>query len=116
IDVQAHRYALSQGEAMTLVRYLAAAEFFKPQLAATTLPLRQAIATAGDYYEGHHKRTSLEDQLVDLVIALEALFSPEGTALTFRIAHRAALLLGSNLEERKTIAVCIRNMSDGLIR
>jgi hypothetical protein len=113
-DVQAHRYVFSDGDEATLLRYLGAMEFFRPQLEDMTSTLRQAIATAGDYYEGHHTRTGREDQLVDLVIALEALFSPSrGGELAFRIAHRAALLLGSDLEERKTIAAFLKKVYGG---
>jgi hypothetical protein len=112
-DVQAHRYNLAKGEEQVLFRYVAAAAQFKPLLDDLGPPLRQAIATAGDYYEGHHRRTSPEDQLIDLVIALEALFSPAtGTELRFRIAHRGALLLGNNPEERRVVARFLRKMYD----
>jgi len=115
-DVQADRYALSDGEEATLLRYLAAAKVFRPELEDMGPSLRQALAIAGHYYEGHHKRHSLEDQLVDLVIALEALFSPGKEEITFRIAHRAALLLGSHLEERKTISSFLRKVYRGRSR
>ena len=112
-DVQPHRYTLDKGEDQTLARYLAAAAKFKPILDDLGPPLRRAIATAGNYYEGHHKRTSLEDQLIDLAIALEALFSPtEAAELRFRIAHRAALLLGSDPADRQSLLRFLRRIYD----
>jgi hypothetical protein len=113
-DVQPTRYILAKGEDRTLLRYLAAVARFKPLLEDLTPTLRRAIATAGDYYEGHHKRTSAEDQLIDLVIALEALFSPkEKTELRFRISHRAALLLGDAPDARRSIGQFLRKVYDG---
>jgi len=112
-DVQARRYTLAKGEDRALARLLAAAVKFKPLLDDLKPPLRRAIATAGDYYEGHHRRTSPEDQLIDLAIALEALFSPtEATELRFRIAHRAALLLGTDPEDRRSLLRFLRKVYD----
>jgi hypothetical protein len=43
----------------------------------------------------------LEEQLIDLLIALEALLVPEkGTELSYRLATRGAALLGKNREDR----------------
>ena len=49
-------------------------------------------------------RTSLEDSLIDLTICAEALLlrSDHGE-LTYKLSHRAALLLGGNPQERKSI-------------
>jgi len=51
-----------------------------------------------------------------LVIALEALFSPRNGELAFRIAHRAASLLGSDPEERKSIAAFLQKVYAGRSR
>jgi Apea-like HEPN len=49
-------------------------------------------------------RPALDDKLIDLMICAEALFLPDGNAeLTFRLAHRAALLLGDNPKHQKEI-------------
>lgn len=75
--------------------------------------LRQASELAGDYFESHHKRLKPEEQLIELVIAFEALFSPgkEGEH-RFRIAQRAGILLGRDPSERQEIYKFIRRMYD----
>jgi hypothetical protein len=113
-DVQTERYTLAADEEQTFARYLAALVYLKPRLENLKPTLRQAIATAGEYYEGHHRRVSAGDRLIDLVIALEALFSPKGpTELSFRISHRAALLLGRDPGERREIGHFLRTIYSG---
>jgi hypothetical protein len=113
-DVEPHRYTLRRDEEQTVARYLGALLHFRPRLANLQPTLRRAIATAGDYYEGHHRRAKLEDRLIDVAIALEALFSPkEKTELRFRISHRAALLLGRDAAERQEIGRFLRTIYDG---
>jgi hypothetical protein len=113
-DVQTQPYVLARGEERTVARYLAALVKFKPLFENLQPTLRRAIYTAGEYYEGHHKRTKQEDQLIDLVIALEALFSPsEKVELGFRISHRAALLLGNDAEQRRELARFFRRVYNG---
>lgn len=77
--------------------------------------LRLANSLAGTYYEGHYRRLEGErdQKLIDLVIALETLFSPgnEGE-LRFRIAQRAAILLGKEAEERKTLMKFFKTVYD----
>lgn len=104
IDVQEARFTLNKAEHATVVRYLNAALRYRPALQDLRTSLRRATATAGNYYEGHHKRTTPEDQLIDLVIALESLFSPsDKDELRFRISLNAALLLGKDPEDRNAI-------------
>lgn len=77
--------------------------------------LRLANSLAGNYYEGHYRRREDErdQKLIDLVIALETLFSPrkEGE-LRFRIAQRAAILLGKDAEERKSLMKFFKTVYD----
>lgn len=112
-DVQAVRFTLSAVDQGTVVRYLNAEPRYRAALQDRGASLRRATATAGNYYEGHHRRTVPEDQLIDLVIALESLFSPvEKTELRFRISLSAALLLGKDPDERRDIMDFIRDMYD----
>ena len=57
--------------------------------------------------------TKPEEKLIDLVIALEVLFSPgrEGE-LRFRIAQRAAILLGKTADERVSIKDFLMHVYD----
>jgi hypothetical protein len=84
-----------------------------PEIDDMRSDLRKATAIAGNYYESHHGRTSFEDKLIDLVISLEALFSPgrEGE-LRFRIAQRGALLLGTDVAERHRMFTLLRRAYD----
>lgn len=110
-DVQEARFTLNEAEHATVVRYLNAALRYRPALQDLRPTLRQATATAGDYYEGHHRRTTPEDQLIDLVIALESLFSPsDKDELRFRISLNTALLLGKDPEDRNAIKDFVMRM------
>lgn len=112
-DVQEARFMLDEAEHATVVRYLNAALRYRSALQDLRTSLRRAMATAGDYFEGHHKRTTPEDQLIDLVIALESLFSPSDKGeLRFRISLNAALLLGKDPEDRSAIMDFVMDMYD----
>ncbi len=112
-DVQELPFILTTADGHTLLHYLTTVLRHRQALEDLKPSLRQATATAGTYYEAHHGRTTAEDQLVDLSIALEALFSPsQQTELRFRIAQTAALLLGNNPNERKDIAAFLRRVYD----
>jgi hypothetical protein len=108
-DVQDSRYVLGQGEQDKLLRYILGFAQYRSLFEDFSPSLRQAIATAGDYYEGHHSRTKPEDQLIDLSVALEALFSPsDRVELQFRVSQSAALLIGQTADSRMDIANFIR--------
>lgn len=112
-DVQEVHFRLDKAEHATAVRYLNAALRYRSDLEDLRPSLRRATHTAGNYYEGHHKRTTPEDQLLDLVIALESLFSPNRQGeLRFRIALNAALLLGKDPEDRNAIMDFVMDVYD----
>ncbi|MBY0248984.1 MAG: hypothetical protein K2Q17_15080 [Nitrospiraceae bacterium] len=55
--------------------------------------LRKAVRIAGQFFEDYHRKAKRAEQLADLIIALEALFTPDGkTELTHRISQSCALL------------------------
>jgi len=57
-----------------------------------------------------HRRSEPEDRLVDLWIALEALFSPpDSREVTYRIALRAAYFIESLPEEREQVFTALRD-------
>jgi len=94
----------ADGERQRFESYCAAYIKLKPLIDDVSGSFRQATAIAGDYFEGHHKKTKPEEELVDLVIALEILFSPSRDGeLRFRIAQRAAVLLGGTAVDRLAI-------------
>jgi len=111
-DVQPAPYELKDSDRDHVLRYMRFYVEHRALFEDFNSPLRKSTALAGDYYEAHHGRQKPEDQLVDLAIAVEALFSPtpgQGE-LRFRIAQRAGLLLGSDAAGRKEIARFIRRM------
>ena len=78
--------------------------------------LRMANALAAHYYEGHYRKAENErdQKLIELVTALEALFSPgKDGEMKFRIAQRAALLLGKDASDRERLARFFRKLYDG---
>lgn len=116
-DGQNKLYLLANSDRLKFESYCKAAQKLKPLIDDISTSLRQATALAGDYFEGHHKRTKPEEKLIDLVIALEILFSPgkEGE-LKFRITQRAALLIGETAPERVDIKNFLRRMYDARSR
>ena len=78
--------------------------------------LRLAVALAAQFYEWHYRKTETErdQRLVELVTALEALFSPrkEGE-LRFRVAQRAALFLGKDAAARAYLSKFFKTVYDG---
>jgi hypothetical protein len=78
--------------------------------------LRLANALAANFYEWHYRKaeTERDQKLVELVTALEALFSPrkEGE-LRFRIAQRAALFLGKEAADRERLVKFFKTIYDG---
>jgi hypothetical protein len=106
-DKQKAFYTLTQAELPKLIAYAAAYEKLRPIIEdPEPKTLRLAGGLAGNFYEWHYRRQEIErdQKLIELVIALETLFSParEGE-LRFRIAQRASMLLGKDSEERKTL-------------
>jgi len=112
-DWQNRFYVLANSERPKFESYCKASQKLRPLIDGVSTSLRQATALAGDYFEGHHKRTKPEEKLIDLVIALEILFSPsrEGE-LKFRITQRAAILLGKTAPERVSVKDFLRRVYD----
>jgi hypothetical protein len=75
-DAQTKPFQLGDNDLTKLEVYLKAVKSLEKELSDSSSELRRSIALAGDYYESHHTRAKREDQLIDLAIALEALFSP----------------------------------------
>lgn len=112
-DAQKELYMLSKQELERFESYCKAYQKLKPLIEETSTSLRQATALAGNYFEDHHKRIKPEEKLIDLVIALEILFSPSReNELRFRIAQRAAILLGKTAPDRESIRDFILRVYD----
>lgn len=66
--------------------------------------LVRSFDLAATRYHYHHTKDSEVEQLLDLTIALEALFSPRNRMeLSFRISQNVALMLGNDATERRDI-------------
>lgn len=112
-DAQKEFYMLAKQELQRFESYCKAYQKLKPLIEETSTSLRQTTALAGNYFEDHHKRVKPEEKLIDLVIALETLFSPSReNELRFRIAQRAAILLGKTAPERESIRDFILRVYD----
>ena len=111
-DIASNPYVLNDERLQKFQRYWGAYVKIR-NLLKEEGTLRQASQLAGDYYESHHKRLNPEEQLIELVIAFEALFSPGKQGENrFRIAQRAGILLGHGSSERQGIYEFIRNIYD----
>jgi len=112
-DVQAQRFDFGVAEHERLIRYLTFYLGHLDEIDDTRSHVRKATMIAGNYFESHHARTSIEDKLIDLVISLEALFSParEGE-FRFRISLRGALLLGNDADSRRRVFQLMKRAYD----
>jgi hypothetical protein len=112
-DRQGTFYALASSDQPKLEAFGQAYQKLKPLIDNVSGSLRQATSFAGNYFEGHNTHTKPEEKLIDLVIALEVLFSPgrEGE-LRFRIGQRAAILLGKTADERASIKDFLMHVYD----
>jgi hypothetical protein len=116
-DKQAEFYKLGKEEFPKIANYLFAYSKLKPIINdPQPNSLRMANALAAHYYEWHYRKTENErdQKWIELVTAMKALFSPgkEGE-LRFRIAQRAALLLGKDASDREQLARFFRTLYDG---
>jgi hypothetical protein len=110
-NVQAARYSFGESEKRRFDLYLRGAIEFRALLEDMRPHFRRVTATAGDAYEAHHTKDALEDQLIALAIALEALFSPaDRQEISFRTSLSAGLLLGTSRAEARDIFTFIQRM------
>jgi hypothetical protein len=109
-EKQEQSYVLTIDDQRRLRRYLTLMKQHEALLLDLTPPLRRALLTAGDYYEGHHARGGLPEKLIALVIALEALFGDRRTDLAFRISMAVAVLIGKTTAEIADIFDFVRRM------
>lgn len=73
--------------------------------------LRKAIRIAGNFFEECHKKVSRIEQFANLMIALEALYTPsDASEHTFRISQNCALLIGNSAESRDHTFEFLRTM------
>lgn len=73
--------------------------------------IRQVIRIAGDFFSASFTRSTTRDILINLIISLEALFSPiNKEELRYRISNNCALLLGDNDSDRKSIFELVKEM------
>lgn len=106
-------YMLRTAEEELLLRYLQLAVSRSDIIADDTGSLGKTRQLAGEYYEAHHTRDTLEDRLLDLTISLEALFSPgREMELSYRMAQSAALLVGDSNANRRRIFDLLRKVYD----
>jgi hypothetical protein len=110
-DPQPTLYHLQESDLGKLYTYMKAAKSLGPDYYNSPTQLRKSITLAGDYFESHHTRAKQTDQLIDLIIALEALLSPENQGeLTFRMSQGMAVLLAANATERTEIFQFVKRM------
>jgi len=108
---QTEVYHLSNELLPKLQAFLQTVETLQPILSDLSSDLRRSLRLAGLRYETHHTKDSLVEQLVDLSIALEALFSPsDRTELSFRISQGVALVLGNTTTQRRELYDLVRRM------
>jgi len=78
-----------------------------------TLPFQKDfLRLAFENFEESYHVTSRHLAFLSLMIGLEALFNPGGGETRYRVSRNAAVLLGRNREDSKTIFENVRNLYD----
>ena len=72
--------------------------------------VNQSIDLALSRFNSSYERRELVDRLIDLVIALEALFGEQGDSLSLKVASRCACWLYPPGQERWDAFVAVRDM------
>lgn len=83
------------------------------RITSTGASLRKAIRIAGEFFEEFHKKTSRAEQLTNLIIALEALYTPsDQSEQTYRISQSCALMINDSYDSsgRKEVFEFLRGM------
>jgi hypothetical protein len=112
-DEQSTAYHVSDEMLPKLHQWIQAKLSLDPILSDVSSDLGRIIDLAAGRYLIHHTKNSLVEQLLDLTIALEALFSPsDQIELRFRISQSLALLLGKDGKDRKEIFDFAKKMYD----
>jgi len=84
---------------------------YAQRIEAHTSSLRKTIRIAGNFFEECHKKISRIEQFANLMIALEALYTPsDASEHTFRISQNRALLTESDFESREATFEFLRSM------
>lgn len=103
-DLPFVRYQLDKADCGYIGQLYQAHKAHKGKIEDFASKLRRAIGTAGNFYEDFHSKGKRVEQFASLVIALEALYTPEDQGeLTYRIRQSCAVLLGRTPEEREEI-------------
>ena len=106
------QYQISANDIQELDRWWAAYQLpaVTARLNDMTSSLRQADLRAAHYYESSHAEPNASDRLIDLTIALEALFSPtDQRELSYRICQYASQIVGNASPEREA---CFRDLKE----
>lgn len=71
---------------------------------------RQALNRAGEYYESSMTREQPTERLIDLAIAVEAMFTVGAGDLTFKISQAVGQLIGTSGQERLSVASIVKDL------
>lgn len=95
-------YKLEDSTIQQLSNYRKVQNLKTEQLADTSSNLNNDIARCQKHFSNYHSKDSKEDRFIELLIALESLFSPDDKAeLSFRISLYASRFLESEVDGEK---------------
>ena len=76
---------------------------YASRLESSSETLEPFLRIAGHRFRDSFEKTDAEDRFLDYSIALEALFSKENDAISYRLPLRAAVFLGQDAPERRRV-------------
>lgn len=105
------RYHVSPSDSETIQSHWLTYQKYAHKIEPHGSSIRKAIRIAGNFFEDCHKKISRIEQFANLMIALEALYTPsDATEHTFRISQNCALLIENYAEARESTFQFLRKM------
>lgn len=98
---RANKYLLSKDNISTLLLYRKVQRMFAGRIENANSQLGKVLTLAERHYANFHSKEIIVEQLLDLIISLESLYSPDDKIeLSHRIRLYAGIFLGNQIDSR----------------
>lgn len=95
--IRTNKYSLSKENINTLIDYHKVQAKFAKRLQNANSQLGKVLTLAQRHYANYHSKEIKEEQFLDLIIAIDSLYSPSDTMeLSYRIKQYAGIFLGKD--------------------
>jgi hypothetical protein len=96
-----NKYILTKEDINTLLQYRSVQTKFASRFNEANSQLGKVLTLAERHFANYHSKEIIEEQLLDLIISLESLYSPDDRIeLSHRIRQYAGIFLGNQMDSR----------------